>query len=53
MTVIVAVAESAVPHALVTLTQKLVVAVRGGVVNVIALPPTSAEVSPAFPWYHW
>ena len=52
-TVTVAAAESAAPHALVTLTQKMVVAIRGGVVNVLASAPTGAEVSPALPWYHW
>ena len=52
-TEIVAVAESAVPHVFVTLTQKLAVELKGGVVNVFASPPTGIEVSPALPSYHW
>jgi hypothetical protein len=47
------VAESAVPHALVTFTQKLAVDINGGVVNVLTSPPTGVEVSPASPRYHW
>lgn len=48
-TTIVAVAESALPHALVTLTQKLVVVFRDGVENELTSAPTGVEVLPASP----
>jgi hypothetical protein len=55
MTAMVAVTESALPQASVTLTQKLAVAVRPAVKAIeAALPPTTGiEVSPLSPWYHW